>query len=487
MGETTKRIIKSTQEQAIASWITHLNQIRLDELIEKLNQQDINLEEALKELDEIKKFIGDPSHILGNVKTKHGEIAEHFQVGIANARRLIQGLEKNHTFEGVGRTAPEDYIRAGKQIQSKFYNGLNKTLFSGHGLQKHLEMYPDFVKSGGAYDIPKDQYEKMMELLEAYKNDPLKLKKVSISDYNLAKKIDDFLKDNGLELGKDINPSLVDYKDVQQGVANQTIDNEEKNIKKEDEKQREKAYRESKPSIKEGAKAAGVSAVIEGGVTFCMSVSKKRKEKKFNEFTSEDWKEIGIDTGKGIGQGGIRGGSIYILSNFTATPANVANAYVTAAFGVASQIKALENGKISEEEFIINCETMCLDVTVSTIASVVGQLVIPIPILGGVIGNITGEFVYELCKKQGTLKTQKIIEHYNMEMEQLNQKLDLKFLKVVLEIQNALKKFENLEKLAFDENINKAFGGSINLAIEIGVLETKILNTKEKIDNFFLM
>lgn len=73
---------------------------------------------------------------------------------------------------------------------------------------------------------------------------------------------------------------MVDYGEVQQGTANKTVGNEEKNIKKEDKKQRKKAYDESKPSLKEGAKAAGVSAAIEGGILFCMSVSKKKKREE---------------------------------------------------------------------------------------------------------------------------------------------------------------------------------------------------------------
>lgn len=481
--EALNKAIKSTQEQAVASWITYLNQVRLNELIEKLNQQDINLEEALKELDELKQFIGDPSHILGNPATKHGEIAEHMQVNIANARRAILGLSKDHTFEGVGRTAPEDYIRNGKQVQSKFYNGLRNTFFGKHALSEHLKTYPDFVKNGGSYDIPKDQYEKMVELLDLYKNDPSKL---STTDYNLAKKIDEFLKKNHLKLGKDVNSAVVDYKGVQQGTANKTVDKEEKNIKDTDKEQRKKAYEKSKPTLKEGAKVAGVSSVIEGGTAFCMSVAKKRKEKNFSEFTADDWQEIGIDTGKGAVKGGIRGGTIYVMTNFTATPANVASAYVTAAFGIAAQAKALEEGKVLKEDFVINSEAVCLDVTVSALASLAGQIIIPIPVLGAVIGNVAGEFVYGLCKKEGTARSQQIINEYLASMHQWNQKLDAQFMQVFLEIQRALEKFKNLEALAFDENVNIAFTGSVNLALEVGVMEHKILKTKKDIDEFFL-
>lgn len=210
----------------------------------------------------------------------------------------------------------------------------------------------------------------MTALLEAYKKNPSQLNK---ADYNLAKRIDEFLEEKGLELGKDINPSAVEYGEVQQGTAAKTVDREEKNVQREDEKQRKRAYEESKPTLKEGIKAAGISAAVEGGVTFCMSVAQKRKEKKFSEFISDDWKEIGVDSGKGTIKGGIRGGAIYVLTNFTATPANVASAYVTAAFGVAEQVKQLEAGSISEEDFVINCETVCLDVTVSAISSAAGR------------------------------------------------------------------------------------------------------------------
>lgn len=218
-----------------------------------------------------------------------------------------------------------------------------------------------------------------------------------------------------------------------------------------------------------------------------MSVAKKRKEKKFPEFTADDWKEIGIDTGKGAAKGGIRGGSIYLLTNFTATPANVASAYVTAAFGIASQVRTLEEGKVSQEDFVINCETVCLDVTVSAIASVAGQVLIPIPVLGAVIGNVAGEFVYELCRKQGALQSQKILEGYHAEMTLLNQQLDIQLLKVVLEIQKALERFKGLEKFAFDEDVNVAFWGAAELAAQVGVPSDKILKTRDDIDHFFLV
>lgn len=486
MAGAVNRTIKSTQEQAVASWITYLNQVRLDELVAKLNQQDTNLEEALCILNKLKENVNDEiiKSNRGGERGIHGFLAEVLETAFGNARNVVEGKEPE--YEWVNDNGPVDLIRNGVNIQQKFVRS------GGHyGLEaicEHMKKYPSFLKEGGKYQIPRDFYEKLKFVMDMSDDDIKNYLKSDNPELSLRqiKWIKDFFEKNNISMD-DIEPSINTYASAQKGKVNETISDEQENIKEKDKKERQKAYEGSKPTLKEGIKAAGVSATVEGGVTFCMSVAQKRKEKKFSEFSSDDWKDIGIDTGKGVVKGGIRGGSIYVLTNFTATPANVASAYVTAAFGIASQVRALEEGKVSEEDFVINCETVCLDVTVSTIASVAGQLLIPVPVLGAVLGNVAGEFVYELCKKQGTSKSQKIIEGYNAEMNQLNQQLDSQFLQVVLEVQKRIERFKDLEKLAFDEDINIAFNASVNLAIEVGVSSDKILQTKEDIDNFFLI
>ena len=476
-----KESIEHTQEQAIAAWVTVLNQIRINELIAKLRQQDVNLEEALAALAELKEFIGDPEHILGSSTTKHGEIAEHVQVNISNARKLIEGLENEYTFEGVGRTAPEDYLHLGMKVQSKFYNGTRNTL---QAISEHLEKYPDFVKNNGYYEIPKNQYEEIMNLLERSKTDPSSLSK---AERRILESINKFIKETGLDISKDVKPSIVGYKDVQQSVVNETIDKEDKSIRKKDKEKREKAYLESKPSMKEAGKVTAVSAVTEGGLAFCLAVSKKLKEKKsFSGFTQEDWKDIGIDTSVGATKGAIRGVSIYGLTNFAHTPANIASAYVTASFGISSQINAYKNKRISQEEMIINCEILCLDVTVSALSSLIGQTIIPLPVLGAVIGNITGEFVYNICKKVSNDAEVELIAEHNRNINILDNKLQEETEKILDNIRNSAKKFINIEAMVFDEELNSNFCKSIERANFIGVPQEKILKTLDDI-NYVMM
>lgn len=51
MFNNKNSFIKSNEEQAVASWINYLNQVRLDELLKILNEQNANLDEALETLN----------------------------------------------------------------------------------------------------------------------------------------------------------------------------------------------------------------------------------------------------------------------------------------------------------------------------------------------------------------------------------------------------------------------------------------------------
>lgn len=476
MLENVKRI----QEQATAAWIDFLNQTRIDELMRALDAQDISLEQAMNELQKLKDFIGDPEHILGSAATKHGEIAENAQVYISNARRLVEGLSKEYSFEGVGRTAPEDYLKNGQPIQSKFYVGPSgKNTFIA--IQKHLEKYPDFLKNGGKYEIPKEQYEKILELLGKPSSE------LSRSEATLVNAIREWEKQHGISFADKVNPSVVGYADVQQGTINDTVKNEEESIKEKDQERRDEAYHQSKPSLKEGAKVTAISAAIEGGVAFCTGVAQKRKAgKKISEFTAEDWKDVGLDTAVGSAKGGIRGAAVYALSNFTTTPANVATGLVTATFGVVAQAKQLREGKIDSESFLINSEAVCLDVTISTISSLLGQIAIPVPILGALIGNVAGMLLYDIAKQQGLKQEKDLITKYRNEIVRLNEQLDEQYKSLVQILETNIQKFKSMIELAFDVNVNVAFESSVAFARFNAVPEERILKSKADVDAFFL-
>lgn len=147
---------------------------------EKMQYAQAALNESLKCIENIRDFTSDPTHILGSMQTKHGEIAEHIEVEIRNGRDILNHIKPSATFDGVGRTVPEDYVIDGIQVQSKFINGANKSL---EHVIEHLKTYPGFADKG-YYHIPKDQYELINKILKGEN-----LEGISVRTVNKCKEI----------------------------------------------------------------------------------------------------------------------------------------------------------------------------------------------------------------------------------------------------------------------------------------------------------
>ena len=472
-------IEKSSQEQAVAAWIDYLNHLRFLDLVERIAKQDLSFESAIKELQKLKSFVAQPEHILGSIFTKHGEIAEHVQVHFVNAEQLVQGKEAIYSFEGVGRLAAEDYLRNEQMVQSKFYFGPGGTLFA---IARHNDTYPWFVKSGGTYEIPNSQCQELMAIYHNGETGSV----LSDPDSKLYEIIKEWETTNGVKFDKVVRPAVVDYEDVQLSTVHETISTEEEKIEKIDRELREEAQAETQPTLKEGAQVAIISAAIEGGITFIVGVYKKRKSgKKLVEFTAEDWKELVLDTGKGTIKGAIRGSAIYALTNFAAMPAPVASAMITATLGMAAQAYKLEKGDISGEEFIDASESMCLDVTVSALSSILGSLLIPVPILGVVIGNAAGMFMKNIAEAYLSSEEQKLIDQYYKDTEALNEQLDAEDKQIIELVMADLAAYKSLAALAFSPDVNQRLEISINIARQSGVDESRIL-TEESGYAFFL-
>lgn len=482
-----KKMIKNGQEQAVASWINYLNQVRLDRLMEALQKEELNLNEAMSTIGETLKTIS--RDIVNNGKGRggqygmHGFIAEVAECGIGNAREQIEG--KAPIYEWINDNGPEDLRRGATLIQQKFVNG------GGHlslqAIRMHLNAYPDFLDNGGVYQIPEDHYEKIKWLLSISEKEANKMP-TSTGDFSLKqwREVHEFFKNGDIPLDK-VEPSKLKYSEVQKGTYEQTFSKEKDSLRKRNQERKEQAYNKSKPTLSEGAKATAAAAAIEGAMALCLGIAEKRKSgKKFNAFDEEDWKEIAATTGKGTLKGSIRGASIYTLTNFTATPAAVASAMVTATFGIAEQAYQLKQGNVNEQRFIENTEMLCLDASVSALSSFAGQILIPVPVLGAVIGNTVGTMMYQIAKDNLSAREQKIFEEYAEAVRQLDVSLQDQYQKFVDEIGKDTKLFMELLNRAFAPDIRVAFEGSIDLAKSCGVPVDEILDSKEKIASYFM-
>lgn len=467
---------------------------QINELIRnKIQQESIqnqNFENALKHMMKMRQFLSRPDNILGTNQTKHGEIAEHLEVNVRNAKAALFGKTEVATFNGVGRTAPEDFILNGIKYQSKFINGTNNTL--SHVLE-HFGKYQDTSMN---YSIPKDQYA-MIEALRNGKN-PNNLSVKTI--HAILKKVEEIEQQTGRHFTDVVKPSVSNYADVQLGTIDKTVSNHEKDIVDQNEKIQEKIKNEADNKIKaqegrraatfnEGLKVAGTTAVASTAIHATIIIFKKVKSgKKIDQFNEEDWKEIGLTSVKAGGKAGLSAGSIYALTNLTSLSAPFAGAVTSAAMGITSLATDLKQEQISMDEFVTQGQILCIEAGIAAIGGAVGQVLIPFPILGPILGTVTANMLWGLAKgnlekKEHELK--KFLDAYSMG---IIAKMDEAYKKIINSIIQKYDKYDSLISAAFDPKANAwvLANASISLAREIGVSEEKIIKSEVELDAFFL-
>ncbi|WP_449372662.1 hypothetical protein [Arthrobacter psychrolactophilus] len=283
-----ENLLKTNQEQAVASWVNYLNQIRLDGLLTSLASQEGNLREAIASVDQALEKI--TLEIIatnrGGNKGMHGFIAEIAEVGVGNARERIFG--NADVYQWVNDNGPVDMIRGGIDIQQKFVASGGR--FSLGAVTEHLAKYPGYVKNGGRYQIPRDHFEAIRKLHSMSTEDAGKLlsrsgEGPSFTDWQRVQKAFS----NG-SIGIDsIEPSKLEYREVQKRVYEATLQAEKNSLESTDQALRETAYQRSLPKLQEGLKATVVAAVVEGGTTFVLAVTAKRREgTRLQDFSTED-------------------------------------------------------------------------------------------------------------------------------------------------------------------------------------------------------
>lgn len=489
-------------DQVVASLVQEgINQKELQQLerlieiqqiaTERMQYAQTALDESLKCVENVRDFVSDPEHILGSMQTKHGEIAEHIEVEIRNGRDILKFLKPSATFEGVGRTAPEDYIIDGVQVQSKFINGANNSLKEVLG---HLRTYPNFTENG-YYHIPKDQYEIISRIangenIEGFHSRTIRACKETIEQIE---------KETGKSFSEVVRPGISTYKEVQLGSVNKTLDGYEqefkdtsadtvKEIKQESDSQKAEAQHITDPSWGEALKYSAVAAVISGSVSAGLKIyTKIHCGKKITEFTLADWKEIGYDFTKGGAKGGISGLGIYGLTKLGGFSAPFAGAMVSTAMGIASLAADYRKGKISKLDFSESACALSVEAGLSSIGAAIGQVAIPIPVLGAIIGTATAKASLEISKYIFGKKEVDLIKQMQQEYDALVKKLNAESLAIIQQMDDYYRRLDGYIDAALSKESAARFYGSIELCRILNVPENCIIHNLQELDDFMLL
>lgn len=486
-------------EQGIASYVDYLNNIRLTDLMntidsiltsetEKLSVLSSKSADALSHLNLAKSEINNLINSdRGGVTGIHGFIAEFTERGVRNSRDVFQGLQKSVVL--LNDNSPVDILLEGKEVQMKFYSDTLKA-----------------IKAASRYDqmavmIPKDQMEAIDRIMQGagkveYNGDSLS--NIKASNIENAIKHESSLRGESYE--KWLKPSKLKYGEVQKGRIDQTLSDEFENVnkqtakyKKEIEKEVDEnklnAHQKAQPSFQEASKAALIGTALQGSLNLGFFVYQKRKEgKELWDFDAEDWKQCGIKTAEGSIKGGISGYAIYGLTNVCNLAAPSAGAITSGTFGLTNTIVKYRKGSIDTDGFIDLVTLNAIDATGAAIGAAIGQGIIPIPVVGALVGSIVATSALSLGK--GILNKHEIdtINSYEEKITSYVNNLDRDYQIRLEELLDTYHHLGELQDYSFDLNINVQlkFASSIDLATLVGVKNNEILKNESEIDKYFM-
>ena len=468
--------------QVAATWAALDAAHRGEELTSALTSQDRALLSALREMQVVRDFVGTPESILGSPTTKHGEIAEQVHVGFRRALDALHGRIPTATFDGIGRFDPIDYRDAGLDIQSKYYNGLRNTL---DGISEHAARYPGFAAGEGRYHIPRDQYQQLAQV-----NQNGQIEGLSDRSANAIRDRVNSLEQYTNRSGDDlIQPGEATYREVQQGRVHQTLRERENTLAGRSEELKDAARAEHSASLAGLGQAAAIGAAVGAGVGLAQGVWVKYREGKNpfrGEFSAQDWQDLGVPVVQGAGGGAVAGGSLYLLTNSTNLSAPAAGAFVSGLMGIGSLLHQYHSGSIDGREFVDLSQIVAMDAAIVGMASMAGQVAIPVPLLGAFIGSLAGKLVASAIGTSLVDSESELMEQLDCYERSALEQLDRAYETYVHQLEAYFGNLERLARVAFDDTVNTdlRLGASVGFAETVGVPDERILRTSGDLDRF---
>ena len=295
-----------------------------------------------------------------------------------------------------------------------------------------------------------------------------------------------------------VRPGISTYNEVQLGNVDKTLDGYEsefkntnakevKEIRQERDKQKTEAQHLTDPSWGEALKYSAVAAVISGGTSVGIKIySKIHGGKNIVDFTLADWKEIGYDFIKGSVKGGISGLGIYSLTKLGGFSAPFAGAMVSTAMGIASLASDYKKGNISKLDFSESACSLSVEAGLSAIGAALGQAIIPIPVLGAIIGTATIKSALEISKYVFGKKEAALIEEMQKDYENFVRNLNAESYEIIQQMDAYYTKLDGYIDAALSKESAVKFYGSIELCHFLKVPESYIIHDTLELDNFML-
>ncbi len=147
--------------------------------------------------------------------------------------------------------------------------------------------------------------------------------------------------------------------------------------------------------------------------------------------------------------------------------------------------RSLNKGQFSEADYVDRCLWVCFEAMIKLWASY-GSGLLPEKLKKyGDLIPATADYAVQYARLKMYSKEKAILEEYLNNQEILTNELQAKLDVYIAELSGVSEQFNNLIKDAFDPNFRDKLMASVNLAKAAGVDEEIILDSEDKIDEFF--
>ena len=115
--------------------------------------------------------------------------------------------------------------------------------------------------------------------------------------------------------------------------------------------------------------------------------------------TSAALLKIGCSAAKDAGKEALRGAAVYAAVNIAQVSKSVAAATISGAFRIAEQVGSLRDGEITAVECAEAVADICASVLIGTVFAELAKSRISHPVLGPILGNTAGVFLYQIVNE----------------------------------------------------------------------------------------
>ena len=154
--------------------------------------------------------------------------------------------------------------------------------------------------------------------------------------------------------------------------------------------------------------------------------------------------------------------------------------------GIGSLLQEYHSGAIDGEQFVDMSQIVVMDAAIVGVASMTGQVLIPIPLLGAFVGSVAGKLVATAIRDSLDESESELSEQLQAYEGAALSQLDQAYRAHVRRLDTYMGDLERLALVAFDNSVNADLRlyASVEFAEAVGVPDGLILHTTNELDRY---